>query len=133
MSIAGVQDALNKQSVTILKDNISWHFPFLSANTTPWQLEGTVLGLKGAGFQELAAVHNNTVVTDPVKGGHLNKLNPIYKRYKIPEKYNFRTSDMAWRTNEPKAKMRVLKSVPPRGYSNPGLLSREKCRASSYR
>ena len=30
---------------TILKDNISWHFPFPAANTTPWQLEGTIQAL----------------------------------------------------------------------------------------
>ena len=30
------------QSNTILKDNISWHYPFPGANTTPWQLEGAI-------------------------------------------------------------------------------------------
>ena len=32
--------ALTRGATTILKDNISWHFPFPAANTTPWQLEG---------------------------------------------------------------------------------------------
>ena len=36
---------LDKTKTTILKDNISWHFPFLSANTTPWQLVGVILVL----------------------------------------------------------------------------------------
>ncbi|MDH3898465.1 MAG: hypothetical protein OEV18_13890, partial [Deltaproteobacteria bacterium] len=40
MEMAGVKAALNSETTTILKDNISWHYPFLSANTTPWQLEG---------------------------------------------------------------------------------------------
>jgi hypothetical protein len=36
---------------TILKDNISWHLPFLSANTTPWQLEGVVRTLRQDGYR----------------------------------------------------------------------------------
>ena len=68
MEMAGVKEALKAQATTILKDNLSWHFPFLSANTTPWQLEGTIRGLKAAGFSDLVAVHNNTVVTDPFQG-----------------------------------------------------------------
>ena len=74
MEMAGVDKVLNRETSTILKDNISWHYPFLSANTTPWQLEVTILGLNKAGFNDLVAVHNNTVVTDPYKGGRLNKL-----------------------------------------------------------
>ncbi len=45
--LAGMTDALDRGAATILKDNISWHFPFPAANTTPWQLEGTILALHG--------------------------------------------------------------------------------------
>ena len=44
--LAGMRDALSPQAPTILKDNISWHFPFPGANTTPWQLEGTIRALR---------------------------------------------------------------------------------------
>ena len=44
--LAGGPQALDKSATTILKDNISWHFPMPSANTTPWQLEGTIQALK---------------------------------------------------------------------------------------
>ncbi len=47
-------------TTTILKDNISWHFPMPSANTTPWQLEGTILILRRAGFTDLVCVENQT-------------------------------------------------------------------------
>ena len=40
LELAGVSSALEPGRTTILKDNISWHFPFPGANTTPWQLEG---------------------------------------------------------------------------------------------
>ena len=39
--LSGGPGALDRTLTTILKDNISWHYPFPSANTTPWQLEGT--------------------------------------------------------------------------------------------
>jgi uncharacterized protein (DUF362 family) len=121
MEMAGVKEALKAKSATILKDNISWHFPFLSANTTPWQLEGTIQGLKTAGFSDLVAVHNNTVVTDPLKGVRLNKLEPIYRRHGILEKYNFLAQDITWKNFRPKARMRVLDQIYPKGIRVPGF------------
>ncbi|MGB2959129.1 MAG: DUF362 domain-containing protein, partial [Bacteroidota bacterium] len=58
--LAGMGSALQRGAPTILKDNISWHFPFPAANTTPWQLEGTILALRNAGFNELVCVQNKT-------------------------------------------------------------------------
>ena len=34
--LAGIEQTLAAGKTTILKDNISWHFPFPGANTTPW-------------------------------------------------------------------------------------------------
>jgi hypothetical protein len=48
--LAGGAEALQPNTTTILKDNISWHFPMPGANTTPWQLEGTILALRTAAF-----------------------------------------------------------------------------------
>lgn len=119
MEMAGLKKALDSNATTILKDNISWHHPFLSANTTPWQLEGTILGLKEAGFNDLVAVHNNTVVTDPYKGGQLNKLEPVYRRYDIPEKYNFVRKDITWEIYHPVARMKALDRIYPEGIRIP--------------
>lgn len=119
MEMADIKKALDARAATILKDNISWHYPFLSANTTPWQLEGTILGLKKFGFQDLVAVHNNTVVTDPFKGGHLNKLDYVYRHHGIPEKYNFLPQDITWEIYRPRAKMRVLDRIYPEGIRIP--------------
>src|SRR3990172_6962170 len=83
MELAGVRQALTPNKTTILKDNISWHFPFPGANTTPWQLEGTILGLRKAGFENQICVQNMTVVTDAFKGEGLNKYKPIFKKYNI--------------------------------------------------
>jgi len=119
MKMAGLKDALDKKTSTILMDNISWHFPFLSANTTPWQLEGTILGLKKAGFYDLVAVHNEAVVTNPFKGSRLNKFEGIYRRYNISQKYNFLPQDSRWEIYQPKAKMRVLDKIYPEGMKIP--------------
>lgn len=111
MHLAEFQSHLNPNAVTILKDNISWHFPFPGANTTPWQLEGTILGLKDAGYREIVCVQNKTVVTNAFKGEDLNHYVPVFKKYNIPVLYNFKESDMKWIKIEPKKKLRVLEKI----------------------
>src|SRR5512137_2709806 len=59
--LGGMRQALDPGAATILKDNISWHFPFPGANTTPWQLEGVVLALRRRGLADLVCVENQTV------------------------------------------------------------------------
>ena len=115
LELAGVRQALVPQNPTILKDNISWHFPFPSANTTPWQLEGTITGLRKAGFADLVCVQNKTVVTNAFKGEDLNHYVPLFRQYGVPVLYNFKDEDMQWVRYEPKARMRVLDQVFPHG------------------
>src|SRR5262245_10138407 len=78
IGLAGVERALAPTATTILKDNISWHFPFPAANTTPWQLEGTIRALRARGFSDQVCVQNKTVVTDAFKGEDLNGYVPIF-------------------------------------------------------
>jgi uncharacterized protein (DUF362 family) len=111
MQMAELARYLAPASTTILKDNISWHFPFPGANTTPWQLEGTILGLRNHGYHDLVCVQNKTVVTDAFKGEDLNKYVPIFRRYQIPVLYNFKNEDMQWVPYQPKAKMLVLDQI----------------------
>jgi uncharacterized protein (DUF362 family) len=119
MEIGGAGAALAAGKTTILKDNISWHFPFPGANTTPWQLEGTILALNRLGFTDQVCVQNKTVVTNAFKGEDLNHYVPIFKRYDIPVRYNFKDGDMTWVRFEPKARMRVLKRIFPEGIHIP--------------
>ncbi|HEY1816379.1 MAG TPA: DUF362 domain-containing protein [Kofleriaceae bacterium] len=117
--LAGVERALAKGAQTILKDNISWHFPFPAANTTPWQLEGTIRALQQRGYRDQVCVQNKTVVTDAFKGEDLNGYLPIFKRYEIPVRYNFKPEDMTWSVYRPKAKMNVLDTIFPEGIQIP--------------
>ncbi|HLY64403.1 MAG TPA: DUF362 domain-containing protein [Chloroflexota bacterium] len=113
--LAGCREALDPAADTILKDNISWHFPFPSANTTPWQLEGSVLALKAAGFGGITCVQNKTVVTNAFKGTDLNGYYPICQAYGVPVLFNFRDEDMRWIRYQPKARMNVLDRIYPDG------------------
>jgi uncharacterized protein (DUF362 family) len=114
-ALAGVEQALAQGVPTILKDNISWHFPFPGANTTPWQLEGTIRSLRARGYSDLVCVQNKTVVTDAFKGEDLNGYVPIFKHYEIPVRYNFKPEDMTWSIYRPRAKMLVLDQIFPEG------------------
>ncbi len=117
--LAGVKNALDPSVQTILKDNITWHFPMPAANTTPWQLEGTIRALRADGFKDLVCVQNQTVVTNAFKGEDLNGYLPIFKQYGIPVRYNFRSEDMAWVPFKPKASMLALDQIYPEGIQIP--------------
>src|SRR3954454_20999268 len=117
--LAGVREALDPKATTILKDNISWHYPFPAANTTPWQLEGTIQALRGSGYRDVTCVQNKTVVTDAFKGEDLNHYKPIFKKYDIPVLFNFKEEDMKWVHYKPKARMRVLDHIFPDGIHIP--------------
>jgi len=119
LELAGVQDALDSKAPTILKDNISWHYPFPSANTTPWQLEGTIIALRKAGYTELSCVQNETVVINAFKGEDLNLYSPIFRSYCIPVLYNFKDEDMTWVPYTPKGEMLVLNEIYPEGIEIP--------------
>ena len=66
--LAGMGDALEPGRTTILKDNISWHFPFPGANTTPWQLEGAILALRRGGYDDLVCQYQDTLTEGTLTG-----------------------------------------------------------------
>jgi uncharacterized protein (DUF362 family) len=106
----GYSRALPRDKRTILKDNISWHLPYLSANTTPWQLEGVLRTLREDGYRDLLGLHNETVVTDAHRGDKLNKFEGVYRRYEVPTADNF-APDCKWVRIEPKSSLLVLPEI----------------------
>ena len=119
MELAEVDTHLRPSAATILKDNITWHYPFPAANTTPWQLEGTIMGLRKHGFEDIVCVQNKTVVTNAFKGEDLNKYVPVFRKFNIPVLFNFKEEDMKWIAYKPKAKMNVLDMIYPEGITIP--------------
>ena len=75
MNLAGYQDVVAKGVDTALKVNISWHFFYPGASTTPWQLEGVIRAMKQDGYDPnlMHACHNRTVVIDAHFGERENK------------------------------------------------------------
>jgi uncharacterized protein (DUF362 family) len=123
MELADFRQHLDPSAPTILKDNISWHFPFPSANTTPWQLEGAITALRKAGYNDLACVQNKTVVTNAFKGEDLNHYVPIFRHHDIDVKFNFRKEDMQWEVFKPKRRMLVLDKIFPGGIQIPNYFA----------
>ncbi|MHC4567238.1 MAG: DUF362 domain-containing protein, partial [Planctomycetota bacterium] len=87
----------------------------MSANTTPWQLEGVIKALRKREYGDVVCVENRTVVTDPAKGRRLNRYNPVLSDNSIPVKSNFDPGHMRWIKYEPKAEMLVLDKIYPKG------------------
>jgi uncharacterized protein (DUF362 family) len=80
MNLAGYREVIAPDADTALKINISWHFFFPAASTTPWQLEGVIRAMKQDGYRPelIHGCHNRTVVIDAHLGERENKqLNVI--------------------------------------------------------
>ena len=75
MNLAGYRDVIAKDVDTALKINISWHFFYPAASTTPWQLEGVIRAMKRDGYDPelIHGCHNRTVVIDAYLGERENK------------------------------------------------------------
>src|SRR2546430_2392507 len=84
MQLAGVAEALDPAAPTALKVNISWQHYYPACSTTPWQLEGTIRGLRSAGFRDQVAIQNGTVVVDSHEGERRNKHAGVLRRYGVP-------------------------------------------------
>ena len=120
MDLAGYRDVIKPDVTTILKNNISWHMLYPSANTTPWQIEGVTRKLRDLGFLDQVVVENRTVVTNAEKGEFLNNFKPVHDKYRLPVKYNFNPADMSWVTFEPKSgPFLVLDKIFPKGVRIP--------------
>jgi uncharacterized protein (DUF362 family) len=120
--LGGMRAALVSGRATVLQDDLSWRFPFPAANTTPWQLEGTILALRAAGFEELACVRGETAMaralewSDPSFGG------PVCDAYGVPLLHTFKDDEVGWALHRPKARMHVLGRVFPDGIHVPDVL-----------
>jgi len=118
MHRAGYEAALPKSATSIIKDNISWHLHYPSANTTPWQLEGVLRTMREDGYRDIIGVHNRTVVTDASLGDKNNKFRGVYDRYHVATYDNF-APDYPWVRYQPKGKMLVMDRIFPDGIMIP--------------
>jgi uncharacterized protein (DUF362 family) len=122
MRLANFEAALPKEIQTGLKINISWQTWYPGCSSTPWQIEGVIQALQGAGYKDIVGVHNDTVVVDTSVGEFNNKHRFVTDKYDIPCIYLYE-EDFEWFEYVPKNhKLMVLDKVYPKGLFIPRAL-----------
>lgn len=122
MRLANFEAALPKEMRTGLKINISWQTWYPACSSTPWQIEGVIQALQGAGYKDIVGVHNDTVVVDTSVGEFNNKHRFVTDKYDIPCIYLYE-EDFEWFEYVPKNhKLLVLDKVYPKGLFIPRAL-----------
>ena len=114
MALGGFESALPRGVRTGLKINISWQTWCPACSSEPWQLEGVIRALQGAGYADLVGVHNDTVVVDTRVGEFNNKHRFVTDRYQISCLYLYE-QNFEWFEYHPKQPFLVLDKVYPDG------------------
>ena len=114
MRAGGFEATLPKDVRTGLKINISWQTWSPACSSAPWQIEGAILALRGAGYQDVVGVHNDTVVVDTRVGEFNNKHRFVTDKYGLPCIYLYE-EDFEWFEYRPKRPFVVLDKVYPKG------------------
>ncbi len=75
MHLADYTQTIDMKTDTALKINISWHFFYPAASTTPWQLDAVIRTMLRDGYSPelIHGCHNRTVVIDAHLGERENK------------------------------------------------------------
>ena len=120
MDLAGYREALPRDVPTLLKINISWQHYYPACSTSPWQLEGTIRALRTAGYPDLIAAHNGTVVVSAREGEINNKHRLVVDAYGL-RNVHLEEPPVKWIEYRPKAKMLVLDQVFRNGIYIPDL------------
>ena len=124
MNLAGYQEVVKKDADTALKVNISWHFFFPAASTTPWQLDGVIKAMKQDGYKPdlIHACHNRTVVIDAHLGERENKQINVVEAHKLRNIHIYETEE--WvnirdAVGDLTKKFTCLNEVYPKGFMIP--------------
>ena len=124
MNLAGYQDVVAKDADTGLKMNISWHFFFPGASTTPWQIDGVVKAMLRDGYSRdlIHACHNRTVVIDAHLGERENKQIDVVKAHGLRNVHLYEGEewiDVREAVGDLTNKFLCLNQVYPKGFSIP--------------
>ena len=124
LQLAGSREVLARGVDTALKINISWHFFYPAASTTPWQLEGVIRALKADGHAtaDLHACHNRTVVIDAHLGERENKQLPVVEAHGLRNVHLYEGEEwihVREAVGDLADRFLVLNDVYPQGFSIP--------------
>jgi len=120
MELAGFKEALPPENDTLLKINVSWQTWYPACSTAPWQLEGVIKTLQGAGYENLIAAHNRTVVVDAYVAEVNNKHKYVVEKHGVQNVHLYEPQ-VEWVTYTPKMPFLVLDDVYPDGLKIPKM------------
>jgi uncharacterized protein (DUF362 family) len=120
--LAGLGQALDRGAATLLKTELASHFPVPGSNTTPWQLEGSILALEQAGLSDLSCVQNRRFFNKAFKPEDPNGYRPILERHGVVGLDLGRADDVRWVEYRPRSKLHVLHQIFPEGIWLPKYL-----------
>jgi uncharacterized protein (DUF362 family) len=125
MNLVDYQSVIARDADTALKVNISWHFFYPAASTTPWQLEGVIRAMKRDGYDPnlIHACHNRTVVIDARLGERENKQVNVVEAHGLRNIHLY-DPDVEWMpirdaVGDLADKFLCLNDVYPKGFSIP--------------
>ena len=124
LNLAGYQEAIAKDADTALKINISWHFFFPAASTTPWQLDGVINAMLADGYRKelIHGCHNRTVVIDAHLGERENKQLDVIEAYGLRNVHLYEGEEwigIREAVGDLTKKFLCLNEVYPKGFSIP--------------
>jgi hypothetical protein len=119
MELAGLRTHLDPSAITILKAVVSRLFPFPGANTTPWQLEGTIRALQRAGYRDLGSIQADVRQIDRFTDPDLNGYQPILCAAAVS---TYRRRDLRWIHYKPRRPLLILDHLCDQGISVPEIL-----------
>lgn len=120
MELAHFRQHLAAERETLLKVNISWQHYYPGCSTSPWQLDGVIQGLRGAGYGRLTPIQNGTVVVDSHDGEKGNKHDRVLARHGL-KSVHLQDRGARWVPYAPKGEILVLNDIFPDGIEIPEM------------
>lgn len=125
MNLAGYQEVIDKSVDTALKVNISWHFFYPGASTTPWQFDSVIKAMLKDGYTKdlIHACNNRTVVIDAHLGERENKHIDVVNAHNLRNIHLYEGNqewiDVRDAVGDLTKKFLCLNEVYPKGFSIP--------------
>lgn len=119
--LAGVSRALDASATTLVSAQVTRQVPLPAANTTPWQLEGAILGLRRAGLHDITRVRSTPGPHAALRRRGRDPYAPILEQHGVPVVESFAPADTRWVEYRPRARLHVLHEIFPEGLWLPSI------------
>jgi uncharacterized protein (DUF362 family) len=113
--LAGLEQALAAGVPTLLQRDITSHHPLPAANTTPWQLDGSIRALRSSGFTALSVAPSEDTTIDAVRADAENHYRPVLERHGLRSAVASGSGEPGLLEYRPRARLHVLHEIFPAG------------------